>query len=143
MRLVTPWTIAMKLCVPIADDRGLESRVHPHLGSAPGLLIVDAEADTARVVANPRCEAARGRCDPLAVLEAEGVGAVVVSSIGPAALERLRAARVAVYHTWRETAADALAAIARGALPPILFEPPASLARDSTDGTDANTHRHP
>jgi predicted Fe-Mo cluster-binding NifX family protein len=114
----------MKACFPIAHDRGLESRVYPHFGSAPMFLIVDAETKATHVVANPDREHEHGRCHPFDVLAGQKIDAVVVGGIGPGALERLREVRIAVYRTARATVGDALDAIARGALPPVLAEDP-------------------
>jgi predicted Fe-Mo cluster-binding NifX family protein len=112
----------MKACFPVARDRGLESRVYPHFGSAPMFLVVDTETKATRAIANPECEHAHGRCHPLDVLADEAIDLVVVSGIGPGALDRLRAAGIRAYHTARGTAGEALEAIAGGALPPVLPE---------------------
>lgn len=115
----------MKACFPVAVDRGLESRVHPHFGSAPAFLVVDTETKATRAIANAfRGHGhGHGRCHPLDVLAGEGVDLVVVSGIGAGALDRLRAAGIAAYHTGRATVGEALDAIARRALPPVLPEP--------------------
>jgi predicted Fe-Mo cluster-binding NifX family protein len=110
----------MKACFPVAHDRGLESRVYPHLRSAPMFLVVDTETKAARAIPNPGCGLADGRCHPLDVLGDEKLDFVVVSGIGTGALHRLHAAGIRVYHTARATAGDALDAIARGALPPVI-----------------------
>jgi predicted Fe-Mo cluster-binding NifX family protein len=111
----------MKACIPVADDRGLESRVYPHLRSAPMFLVVDTETKSTRAVANPEWGAAQRRCHPLDVLADEKLDLVVVTGIGTGALDRLHAAGIRVYQTARRTAGEALDAIARGALPPVLF----------------------
>jgi predicted Fe-Mo cluster-binding NifX family protein len=127
----------MRACFPVAHDRGLESRVYPHFGSAPTFLLVDSEAKSIRAIANPECEHAHGRCHPLDVLAGEEIDLVVVSDIGAGALDRLRDARIAVYHTARGTLGEALEAIARGALPPVLPED-AFVHRDGR----GHGHRH-
>jgi predicted Fe-Mo cluster-binding NifX family protein len=130
----------MRACFPVAHDRGLESRVYPHFGSAPMFLIVDIESKATRTVANPECEHAHGRCHPFDVLADEKIDAVVVSGIGPGALDRLREARIAVYHTSRGTVSEALDAIARGALPPVLAED--ALVRGFGRGHGHHRERH-
>jgi predicted Fe-Mo cluster-binding NifX family protein len=111
---------AMRACFPVAHDRGLESRVYPHFGSAPMFLIVDTETKAIRAVVNPECGPAHGRCHPMDVLAGEKIDLVVVSDIGPGALDRLRVAGIRTYRTARSTVGEALDAIARGALPPVL-----------------------
>ncbi|HEX9050348.1 MAG TPA: NifB/NifX family molybdenum-iron cluster-binding protein [Anaeromyxobacter sp.] len=110
----------MKACFPVAHDRGLESRVYPHLGSAPWFLLVDTETRATLAIANPERGSAHGRCHPLDVIADEKLDLLVVSGIGGGALDRLRAAGVRVYHTARATVGEALDAIARGALPPVV-----------------------
>jgi predicted Fe-Mo cluster-binding NifX family protein len=110
----------MKACFPVAHDHGLESRVHPHLRSAPMFLVVDTETKATRAVVNPARGPAHGRCHPLDVLAAERLDLVVMTGIGMGALDRLHAAGIRVYRTARSTVGEALDAIACGALPPVL-----------------------
>ncbi len=131
----------MKACFPVAHDRGLESRVYPHFGSAPMFLIVDTETKATRAIANPECEHAHGRCHPLDVLADEKIDLVVVSGIGAGALDGLRAAHIPTYHTARGTAGEALDAIARGALPPVLAED-AFTSGFGPRGRGHHGHRH-
>jgi predicted Fe-Mo cluster-binding NifX family protein len=100
-------------------------------------LIVDAETKAVHVVRNPDFDHEHGQGRPLGVLADEKFDAVVVSGIGPGALGRLRDGRVSVYHTSRATVGEALDAIARGALPPVLADEP--LAQGLGHG---HGHRH-
>jgi predicted Fe-Mo cluster-binding NifX family protein len=115
----------MNACIPVSKDRGLESPLYPHFGSAPVFLLVDTETRACRAIANPAFEREHGRCHPLDLLGDEKVDIFVVSGIGAGALDRLAAARIPVYHTARGTVGEALEAIAKGALPPVLPEKPA------------------
>jgi len=110
----------MKACIPVAHDRGLESRVHPHLRSAPMFLLVDTETKATRAITNPESGCGHGRCRPLDLLAAEKLDLFVVSGIGPGELDRLQAAGIRVYHTPRATVGEAIDAIGRGALPPVI-----------------------
>jgi predicted Fe-Mo cluster-binding NifX family protein len=112
----------MRACFPVAHDRGLESRVYPHFGSAPLFLVVDADTRAVRAVANGHSEHEHGHCNPLDALAGEKVDAVVVGGIGPGALGQLREAGISVYHTSRATVGEALDAIARGAPLPVVAE---------------------
>ncbi len=106
----------MQACFPVAHDRGLDSLIHPHFGSTPTFLIVDTETGATRAVSNGSCGHAHGQCDPLAALAGEALDAIVVSGIGAGALERLRAAGVAVYVSGPMSVATAIAAIDGGVL---------------------------
>lgn len=112
----------MKACLPIAHDLGLESRVHPHFGTAPMFLIVDTDTRAAHAVENPKREDEHGRCLPLDLLVEEGVDVVVVNGIGAGALGRLSAARIVAYHGPHGTAGEVLDAVVSGALLPVLPE---------------------
>lgn len=87
----------MNLCIPIDADRGLESPVSGHFGSAPAFMIVDTATGARRVVANANTHHAHGTCVPVDMLQAERVGGAVVAAIGLGALRRLQAANVLVY----------------------------------------------
>jgi len=106
----------MNLCIPIESDRGLESRVSPHFGSAPAFLIVDALTDRCRAIPNQNEHHAHGACNPIAALQGERVAGVVVGGIGMGALQRLNAANVLVYFSEHATAAETLSAWKAGTL---------------------------
>jgi predicted Fe-Mo cluster-binding NifX family protein len=126
----------MKACIPVSKDRGLESRLYPHFGSAPVFLLVDTETKACRAIDNPAFEREHGRCHPLDLLGDERVDLLVVSGIGAGALDRLTAARVPVHHTTRGTVAEALDAIGKGSLPPVLPE------REPAHGFGGGRGRH-
>ena len=112
----------MRACLPINDDRGLESRIYPHFGAAPMFLIVDTATKEARAIENPQREHAPERCLPLDLLLEEKIDVVVVGAIGAGALEKLSEAGVAAYHATHGTAGEMLDAVVGGALFPVLAE---------------------
>jgi predicted Fe-Mo cluster-binding NifX family protein len=128
----------MKACFPVAHDRGLESRLYPHLRSAPMFLVVDTETKATRAIPNRECGLGHGRCHPLDVLADEKLDFVVVSGIGAGALHRLHADGIRVYHTARATAGEALDAIGRGVLPPVI----SGDAFAAAVGRGRHAHRH-
>jgi len=132
----------MRTCFPVAQDRGLDSRVYPHFGSTPMFLVVDSDTRVARVITNGACDHAHGQCDPLAALGAEQIDAVVVGGIGPGAIARLRSANVAVYWAARSTVGDALDAIARGDLAPIDVDARSAAHGIGCDGHHGDGHGH-
>lgn len=106
----------MRICIPVADDRGLESRVNPHFGSAPAYLIVDTGSKACQVLDNRHTQRDHGACAPIGLLTRHGVEAVVVGGIGRGALGKLEAAGVEVLSTAASTAAEVVAAFAAGTL---------------------------
>lgn len=106
----------MKLCIPVQSDRGLDSPVHAHFGSAPSFLIVDTDDGSARALPNGERHHAHGGCSPVAALAGERVDAVVVGGIGAGALAKLHAAAIPVYASGHRTVAETLAAWKAGTL---------------------------
>jgi predicted Fe-Mo cluster-binding NifX family protein len=109
----------VQICIPIFSDKGLESAVCPHFGSAPAFLVVDTGTRACRAIANDTARHEHGRCHPLAVLAAEPIDGIIVSGVGRNALEQLRRRGLDVFECDRRTAAEALDALDAGLLRPI------------------------
>lgn len=109
----------MQICIPVVEDRGLESRVSAHFGSAPGFMIVDTESRNARLIGNSNQHHAHGMCQPLAALAGETVEGIVVGGIGMGALMKLQAAGITVYRAEHPTVGETLAAYTAGSLRPL------------------------
>ena len=106
----------MDICVPVLEDRGLESRVSGHFGSAPVFMIVDTDSGACRAVVNGNQEHAHGMCQPIAALAGSQVGGVVVGGIGAGALMKLEAANIAVFRSEHSTVGETVAAWKAGTL---------------------------
>jgi predicted Fe-Mo cluster-binding NifX family protein len=106
----------MNICIPIDSDRGLDSTVCAHFGSAPAFMIVDTRTETYRAITNRNEHHAHGMCTPVAALRGERVDGVVVGGIGMGALQKLNAANILVYLSEHATVAEAIAAWKAGAL---------------------------
>jgi predicted Fe-Mo cluster-binding NifX family protein len=107
----------MRICVPIAEDRGLESRACEHFGSAPAFLIVDTDSGICRTVVNANQHHEHGGCAPLASLRGEHIDAFVVGGIGAGALGKLMAAGIAVHAAGQGTVREMVDALLAGTLP--------------------------
>ena len=68
----------MKVCFPVAQDEGFESKVYGHFGSAPMFIVVDTELKEAKVLDNSDKGHGHGSCRPLKALGGEKVDAIVV-----------------------------------------------------------------
>ncbi len=106
----------MNLCIPVDDDRGLESSVCPHFGSAPAFLIVDTDSGSCRVIANHNQHHGHGMCAPLASLEGQAIDGMAVGGIGRGALGKLAAANIRVFLSEHATVAETVAALKDGRL---------------------------
>ncbi len=106
----------MNICIPIVEDKGLQSQVNGHFGSAPLFLIVDTETLSTRAIVNKDMHHAHGMCQPLAALSNEKLDAIVVGGIGMGALNKLRAAGIKVYMGKQTTVEQVVAEFKAGTL---------------------------
>jgi predicted Fe-Mo cluster-binding NifX family protein len=109
----------MQICIPVLEDRGLDSRVSGHFGSAPAFMIVDTESNNCRLIDNTNQHHAHGMCQPLAVLAGETVDGIVVGGIGMGALMKLQAAGITVFRAVHPTVGETLTAFNEGSLEPV------------------------
>jgi len=109
----------MKICIPVEDDNGFESRVCLHFGSAPTFMLVDTDSGDCRAVVNRNQHHGHGMCAPLASLEGEQIEAMVVGGIGMGALNRLNSAKIRVYLAESSTVGETVAELQAGNLRPV------------------------
>lgn len=106
----------MNVCIPVNEDRGLQSPVCKHFGSAPLFMLVALDGDTCRAIPNLNQHHEHGHCTPLAALHGESIDSVIVGGIGNGALGRLLAAGIRVYLAEGATVADVMHAYRTGTL---------------------------
>ncbi|MBP2675093.1 MAG: nitrogenase molybdenum-iron cofactor biosynthesis NifB/NifX-like protein [Deltaproteobacteria bacterium] len=106
----------MNLCIPVTEDKGLESPVSAHFGSAPLFIIVDTDSGVYRSVPNRNLEHAHGMCQPLKSLAGERVDGIAAGGIGMGALGKLLAAGMRVFITREQTVEETVAALKAGTL---------------------------
>ena len=104
----------MNVCIPATADRGLESPVSGHFGSAPIYVLVDSETRVTRALSNARAVHEHGACRPLDALAGEKVDALVVGGIGTGALMKLRGAGIRVFRATAPTVGGCLDAFQKG-----------------------------
>ncbi len=110
----------MKICIPVEEDNGMESRVCQHFGSAPAFAIVDTGNGHYRAITNANQHHGHGMCAPLESLEGEQIDAVVVGGIGMGALNRLNSANIQVYLSDNATVAETVAGFQAGKLKQVM-----------------------
>ena len=126
----------MLIAFPTQDNRGMESPVYGHFGSAPHFIIVDTENGAFESAGNPDMHHQHGQCQPLAALAGKTVDAVIVGGIGAGALHKLNAAGIRVYRAVEGKVSDNVALLAKGLLP--LFTMDHTCAGHSTGGLCAH-----
>jgi predicted Fe-Mo cluster-binding NifX family protein len=126
----------MEVAFPVQEDRGIESMVYSHFGSAPLFIIADTENNTAEAVANKDLDHHHGQCQPLSALNGKHADAVVVGGIGRGALLKLWDAGVKVYRAVEGTVNENLKLIKSGLLPE--FTPEQTCAGHGKNGVCAH-----
>jgi len=87
----------MKFAFPVENEKGLESIVYGHFGSAPAFVIVDDGTGNYETIHNNDAHHSHGMCNPLKALGNKIVDAVVVGGIGGGALMRLNSIGIKVF----------------------------------------------
>jgi predicted Fe-Mo cluster-binding NifX family protein len=96
----------MKICIPIIEDRGLDSKVNPHFGSAPMMFVYDSEGKSHAISGNANHEHEHGTCQPVTAIAGLDVDAVVCGGMGLRAVQLLNQAGVKVFRTEHATVAE-------------------------------------
>ena len=112
----------MKVAFPTQEDKGMDSPVYGHFGSAGMFLIAETGSDTVDRVVNEDAVHQHGMCNPLAALGGQPVDAIVVGGIGAGALMKLQAAGVRVYRAVEGSVRENLEMIDSGRLPQLTLD---------------------
>ena len=107
----------MKIAFPTQENKGLESTVHNHFGSAPFFVVVASEKGELDVLDNQDLGHEQGQCQPMAAHGGEPVDVVVVGGIGGGALKKLVDAGVQAYRAVEGTVSENLSLIKEDKLP--------------------------
>ena len=107
----------MRIAIPVAEYRGLESPVYGHFGSAPVFALVDSETMGVEPIGNRDHGHVHGACNPMKALDNQQVDAIVVGGIGAGALSRLNQMGIIVHQSQAATVRDNLALFTSRKLP--------------------------
>jgi predicted Fe-Mo cluster-binding NifX family protein len=101
----------MKICVPTENDKGLDSTVYGHFGSAPFFAVTDTETDHVEVITNRERRHRHGECSPAERIGSRGIEAVVCGGMGKRAFQSLAGAGIDVFLSDAETVREAVSAV--------------------------------
>ncbi len=87
----------MQICFPVEVDKGLESEVFGHFGSAPFFVVFDTQAKSVHTINNQDLGHVHGMCNPLKALNGKKVDAIVVGGIGAGAINKLNEMGIKVF----------------------------------------------
>lgn len=96
----------MKICFPVESDKGLESEVFGHFGSAPRFVVFDTEANSINTINNQDLGHVHGMCNPLKALDGKMVDIIIVGGIGAGAINKLNEMGIKVYKASKGTIQD-------------------------------------
>ena len=91
----------MKICFPVESDKGMNSEVYGHFGSAPVFVVVDSETKVIEAINNQNLIHEHGMCNPLKALDGKKVDAIVVGGIGAGAISKLNVAGIKVFRAFQ------------------------------------------
>ena len=106
----------MKIAFPIAEDKGLESPLNPHFGTAKDFLVVDTETQSLARMENQKLKEGGSSCKTGVFGKKADINAVVTQCIGDGSLRGLNSAEITVYAAQGDTVAHNLASLERGEL---------------------------
>lgn len=107
----------MKIAFPVIEDRGLESPVYSHFGSAPLFMVLDSATDAFEALSNTDAHHTHGQCQPLKALGGTAVDMVVVGGIGAGALMKMQGQGIRVFRAVEGSVAENLELLKSGRLP--------------------------
>ena len=93
----------MKVCFPVKDNKGLESEVYGHFGSAPMFIVFNTETKEISPIDNSDLGHIHGMCSPIKALGGEVVDIVIVGGIGSGAVSKLNSMNIKVYKAQAKT----------------------------------------
>lgn len=87
----------MRICIPVVENKGMESSPYNHFGSAPKFLIVSLDGEEIEEIDNGDLNHEHGKCQPLKALANKTVDIVIVRGIGAGAISKLNSMGTKVF----------------------------------------------
>lgn len=110
----------MRICIPTENNKGLQSTVYGHFGSAPYFIIYDTENKIIEVINNNNDHHEHGQCNPLAALSDKNIDMLVTGGIGSRALQRLNSVGIKAFRAINEkTVLEVISRFSQNELPEI------------------------
>jgi len=107
----------MRIAFPVMEDRGLDSPVYSHFGSAPLLMVLDSANGAFQSIGNTDAHHVHGQCQPIKALGGTSVDLVVVGGIGAGALMKLQGLGIRVFRAVEGNVQENLELLNSGKLP--------------------------
>ncbi len=112
----------MKICFPVELDKGLESEVFGHFGSAPVFVVFNTETKTIDKINNQDLGHVHGKCNPLKALDGNIVDIVIVGGAGKGAINQLNKAGIKIFKASKISIQDNLGLFENNSLSELTVE---------------------
>ena len=112
----------MKICFPVESNKGLNSEVFGHFGSAPIFIVFNTESKSIDTINNQDLNHTHGMCSPLKALDGKTIDAIVVGGIGAGAINKLNGMGIKVYRAIKGTVQDNIRLFENSTLSEITIE---------------------
>jgi predicted Fe-Mo cluster-binding NifX family protein len=99
----------MKVGFAVQFNKGLESTVYGHFGSAPAFVIVDTDLNQVSGIDNTDAHHVHGACNPIMALGGNSIDVMIVGGIGAGAIVKLNAMGVKVFRAGAATVNENIA----------------------------------
>ncbi|HSO72584.1 MAG TPA: NifB/NifX family molybdenum-iron cluster-binding protein [Thermodesulfobacteriota bacterium] len=107
----------MRIAFPVTEDRGMDSPVYGHFGSAPLFIVLDSTNGALESLGNTDAHHTHGQCQPIKALGGTPVDQVVVGGIGGGALMKLQGLGIKVFRAVEGSVLENLELLKSGKLP--------------------------
>ncbi len=107
----------MKICFPVETDKGLDSDVFGHFGSAPLFVVYDTDENSVNTINNQDLGHVHGMCNPIKALDGKMVDAVIVGGIGAGAVNKLNEMGIKVYKAQKVSVQDNISLFQNSTIP--------------------------
>ena len=111
----------MKVGFAVQINKGFESTVYNHFGSAPAFVIVDTDQNQVTAISNSNVNHIHGACNPVMALGGNNIDVMIVGGIGPGALMRLCSMGIRVCRAGALSVGENLALLAENRLEEFLM----------------------
>lgn len=87
----------MKICIPTENANDPNAAIYGHFGSAPFFIVFDTEDKNVFVIENNNSHHEHGQCNPVGLLQINGINAIICKGIGPRAIQLMNSQGIKVY----------------------------------------------
>jgi predicted Fe-Mo cluster-binding NifX family protein len=112
----------MKLCFPVINDEGLESKIYGHFASAPRFVVIDTLDRQSSAIDNCDRENPFAGCNPFSALKGKQLDAIIVGGIGDESVRVMNLCGYKVFQAQSPAVAENIALFEQNALTQVVAQ---------------------